>query len=30
MARMTTPGSPSAAYPGVAYPASKTAVNMIT
>ena len=30
MARMTTPGSPSSAYPGVAYPASKTAVNMIT
>ena len=30
MARMTTPGSPSPAYPGVAYPASKTAVNMIT
>ena len=30
MARMTTPGSPSSAYPGVAYPASKAAVNMIT
>jgi NAD(P)-dependent dehydrogenase (short-subunit alcohol dehydrogenase family) len=30
MARVTTPGSPTYAYPGVAYPASKTAVNMIT
>jgi NAD(P)-dependent dehydrogenase (short-subunit alcohol dehydrogenase family) len=30
MARMTTPASPSSAYPGVAYPASKAAVNMIT
>ena len=30
MARMTTPGSPASAYPGVAYPASKAAVNMIT
>jgi NAD(P)-dependent dehydrogenase (short-subunit alcohol dehydrogenase family) len=30
MARMTTPGSPQSAYPGVAYPASKAAVNMIT
>jgi NAD(P)-dependent dehydrogenase (short-subunit alcohol dehydrogenase family) len=30
MARMTTPESPSAAYPGVAYPASKAAVNMVT
>jgi len=30
MARMTTPGSPSSAYPGVAYPSSKAAVNMIT
>ena len=30
MARTTTPGSPSSAYPGVAYPASKAAVNMIT
>ncbi|MFD3485356.1 SDR family NAD(P)-dependent oxidoreductase [Streptomyces sp. NPDC058665] len=30
MARVTEPGSPAAAYPGVAYPASKTAVNMIT
>ena len=27
---MTTPGSPAAAYPGVAYPASKAAVNMLT
>lgn len=26
----TTPGTPTAAYPGVAYPASKAAVNMIT
>ncbi|WP_123666107.1 SDR family NAD(P)-dependent oxidoreductase [Actinocorallia herbida] len=26
----TTPGTPSYAYPGVAYPASKAAVNMIT
>jgi NAD(P)-dependent dehydrogenase (short-subunit alcohol dehydrogenase family) len=26
----TTPGSPAYAYPGVAYPASKAAVNMIT
>ena len=30
MARMTTPGSPAAAYPGVAHPASKAAVNMLT
>jgi NAD(P)-dependent dehydrogenase (short-subunit alcohol dehydrogenase family) len=30
MARMTAPGSPSSAYLGVAYPASKAAVNMIT
>ncbi|GGK07837.1 hypothetical protein GCM10011583_44660 [Streptomyces camponoticapitis] len=30
MARITEPGTPSAAYPGVAYPASKTAVNVIT
>ena len=30
MARMTTPGSPASAYPGVAYPASKAAVNMLT
>jgi NAD(P)-dependent dehydrogenase (short-subunit alcohol dehydrogenase family) len=30
MARMTTPGSPSPAYPGVTYPASKAAVNMVT
>ena len=30
MARMTTPGSPATAYPGVAYPASKAAVIMIT
>ena len=28
--RMSTPGTPAYAYPGVAYPASKTAVNMIT
>ncbi|MCM2417074.1 SDR family NAD(P)-dependent oxidoreductase [Streptomyces sp. RKAG293] len=27
---VTTPGLPTYAYPGVAYPASKTAVNMIT
>ncbi|MFE6685161.1 SDR family oxidoreductase [Streptomyces sp. NPDC057743] len=27
---VTTPGHPAAAYPGVAYPASKTAVNMVT
>lgn len=27
---VTTPGTPAYAYPGVAYPASKTAVNMIT
>ncbi|MGR6912803.1 SDR family NAD(P)-dependent oxidoreductase [[Actinomadura] parvosata] len=30
MARMTTEGTPAYAYPGVAYPASKAAVNMIT
>jgi len=30
MARVTTPGTPQQAYPGVAYPASKAAVNMIT
>ncbi|SEP09191.1 SDR family NAD(P)-dependent oxidoreductase [Actinacidiphila rubida] len=30
LAEVTTPGSPRHAYPGVAYPASKTAVNMIT
>lgn len=30
MARITEPGTPTAAYPGVAYPASKTAVNLIT
>ena len=30
LARMTAPGTPAYAYPGVAYPASKTAVNMIT
>ncbi|WP_248965613.1 SDR family NAD(P)-dependent oxidoreductase [Sphaerisporangium perillae] len=30
MARVTAPGTPVHAYPGVAYPASKTAVNMIT
>ncbi|SDK28152.1 NAD(P)-dependent dehydrogenase, short-chain alcohol dehydrogenase family [Actinopolyspora mzabensis] len=28
--RMATPGTPAHAYPGIAYPASKTAVNMIT
>lgn len=30
LARVSIPGSPAYAYPGVAYPASKTAVNMIT
>ncbi|WP_248965093.1 SDR family NAD(P)-dependent oxidoreductase [Sphaerisporangium perillae] len=30
MARVAAPGTPVHAYPGVAYPASKTAVNMIT
>ncbi len=30
MARMTAPGSPASAYPGVAYPTSKAAVNMLT
>jgi NAD(P)-dependent dehydrogenase (short-subunit alcohol dehydrogenase family) len=30
LTRVTTAGTPSYAYPGVAYPASKTAVNMIT
>ncbi len=30
MARMTTPGSPASGYPGVAYPTSKAAVNMLT
>ncbi|MFI5798949.1 SDR family NAD(P)-dependent oxidoreductase [Streptomyces sp. NPDC051677] len=30
LARVTTPGTPTHAYPGVAYPASKTALNMIT
>jgi NAD(P)-dependent dehydrogenase (short-subunit alcohol dehydrogenase family) len=30
LSRVTTPGTPSYAYPGVAYPASKAAVNMIT
>ncbi|MET9409738.1 SDR family NAD(P)-dependent oxidoreductase [Streptomyces sp. NPDC002935] len=30
LARITEPATPSHAYPGVAYPASKTAVNMIT
>jgi NAD(P)-dependent dehydrogenase (short-subunit alcohol dehydrogenase family) len=30
LTRLTTPGTRSYAYPGVAYPASKTAVNMIT
>jgi NAD(P)-dependent dehydrogenase (short-subunit alcohol dehydrogenase family) len=30
LTRMATPGTPAYAYPGVAYSASKTAVNMIT
>ncbi|MTE16287.1 SDR family NAD(P)-dependent oxidoreductase [Nocardia aurantiaca] len=30
LAGVTTPGSPLYQYPGVAYPASKTAVNMLT
>ncbi|MEU1722852.1 SDR family NAD(P)-dependent oxidoreductase [Nonomuraea sp. NPDC005692] len=30
LSRMTDPGSPGHAYPGVAYPASKAAVNMVT
>jgi NAD(P)-dependent dehydrogenase (short-subunit alcohol dehydrogenase family) len=30
MTRMTAPGTPAYAYPGVAYPASKAAVNMVT
>lgn len=30
LTRMTTVGTPAYAYPGVAYPASKAAVNMIT
>jgi len=30
MTKVTTPGTPQFAYPGVAYPASKAAVNMIT
>jgi NAD(P)-dependent dehydrogenase (short-subunit alcohol dehydrogenase family) len=30
LTRVTTPDTPTYAYPGVAYPASKTAVNMIT
>jgi NAD(P)-dependent dehydrogenase (short-subunit alcohol dehydrogenase family) len=30
LARVTEPGTPTAMYPGVAYPASKTAVNMVT
>jgi NAD(P)-dependent dehydrogenase (short-subunit alcohol dehydrogenase family) len=30
MTRITAPGTPAYAYPGVAYPASKAAVNMIT
>jgi NAD(P)-dependent dehydrogenase (short-subunit alcohol dehydrogenase family) len=30
LTEVTTPGSPRYAYPGVAYPASKTALNMIT
>ena len=30
LARMAAPGTPAYAYPGVAYPASKAAVNMIT
>lgn len=29
-AKVTAPGTPTYAYPGVAYPASKTVVNMIT
>ncbi|MFC0038652.1 SDR family NAD(P)-dependent oxidoreductase [Actinomadura rayongensis] len=30
LATVTTPGHPAHAYPGVAYPASKTALNMVT
>ncbi|MES4905837.1 MULTISPECIES: SDR family NAD(P)-dependent oxidoreductase [unclassified Streptomyces] len=30
LSRVTTPDTPTYAYPGVAYPASKTAVNMVT
>jgi NAD(P)-dependent dehydrogenase (short-subunit alcohol dehydrogenase family) len=30
LSRVTTPGTPAYAYPGIAYPASKTAVNVIT
>jgi NAD(P)-dependent dehydrogenase (short-subunit alcohol dehydrogenase family) len=30
LTRVTTPDDPAYAYPGVAYPASKAAVNMIT
>ncbi|NGO13627.1 SDR family NAD(P)-dependent oxidoreductase [Streptomyces sp. HC44] len=30
LSRVAEPGTPAYAYPGVAYPASKTAVNMIT
>ncbi|MFE2427008.1 SDR family NAD(P)-dependent oxidoreductase [Streptomyces sp. NPDC059373] len=30
LTRVTAPGTPTHAYPGVAYPTSKTAVNMIT
>jgi NAD(P)-dependent dehydrogenase (short-subunit alcohol dehydrogenase family) len=30
LTRVATPGTPAYAYPGVAYPASKTAVNLIT
>ena len=30
VARVSAPGTPAYAYPGVAYPASKAAVNMIT
>jgi NAD(P)-dependent dehydrogenase (short-subunit alcohol dehydrogenase family) len=30
LTRVTTPGTPACAYPGVGYPASKAAVNMIT
>jgi NAD(P)-dependent dehydrogenase (short-subunit alcohol dehydrogenase family) len=29
-ARVSEPGTPTYGYPGVAYPASKTAVNMLT
>lgn len=30
LTRITTPDTPTSSYPGLAYPASKTAVNMIT